>query len=593
MSGGLIDSNKCDLGAGVNVDGESGFFKLTGGTISNNISSGSGGGGGGVLVSGGATFIMSGGVIENNSATRGGGVWNWDSSTTISGGYIRQNRGTYGGGVCVFKKEFDGTETSLVTMTGGEISSNVGIDSPSSYGAGIYVERKTSFTMSGGSVSENSSTFGGAVYINLDSEGSSWGTFSMGGSAYIPYGAEGETGAGKNDVQTTMPLVIADNLTMDAPVAYITPIAYMADLPVVSGTPELLSANYRKFSLTEDSAGNEWNISEAGVLVQILPYPSLPSTVSELTEDTYGISSEEELRRLAEWVNTANKLTGKTFVLTRNISLTEEWTPIGSNASGCYFAGVFDGNGKTVSGLSVNSTDSYVGFFGKVQKGTVKNLTVEGSVTGGTNVAGLVGYANVTGTIIENCVSKVTVTQTSGTGAGGIAGSTYGDVIIRSCINLGTVTGKSSVGGICGSITGKIHNSANLGSVIADSSVGGLAGNNSSAEIKNCYNGGSVEVTESQTTKGAVDGSTGTNGTYAKVFWISGTCDSAFGTTSTVAADVTEVNKNSYELSQMAQGLDSGIYDSSVLGSDESVYKTWQYTYTMEGLPYPVCLPVT
>ena len=84
----------------------------------------------------------------------------------------------------------------------------------------------------------------------------------------------------------------------------------------------------------------------------------------------------------------------KTIKLGNDIELTGTWTPIGIASGGHFFEGTFDGQKHTIKGLRVNTDDAYAGLFGYVRHGTVKNLTVEGSVRSisGTNTAGIVGY---------------------------------------------------------------------------------------------------------------------------------------------------------------------------------------------------------
>ena len=91
-----------------------------------------------------------------------------------------------------------------------------------------------------------------------------------------------------------------------------------------------------------------------------------------------------------------------------------EWTPIGT--SDAPFTGTFDGNGATISGLSVTKcTDGAAGLFGYVgTQGKIRNLRVAGAVdvdaTGSANnlayVGGIVGYNKG---LIENCMNLVTV----------------------------------------------------------------------------------------------------------------------------------------------------------------------------------------
>ncbi len=95
----------------------------------------------------------------------------------------------------------------------------------------------------------------------------------------------------------------------------------------------------------------------------------------------------------------------KVYQLQNDIALSNAWTPIGTYTTA--FSGTFDGNGHTISVVVVNSsvevhksgTTSYKGsaFFGR-NNGTIKNLTIKGTVTGEGAYSGLVAAYN-TGTI--------------------------------------------------------------------------------------------------------------------------------------------------------------------------------------------------
>ena len=132
--------------------------------------------------------------------------------------------------------------------------------------------------------------------------------------------------------------------------------------------------------------------------------------------DPYRISTGAELAWLAAQVNDGNDFSTKTVTLTNNIDLNNKaWTPIGNSDS--VFAGTFDGNGHTISGLYINITGSYSpakkgrlyqGLFGCVEDGTVQNLIVTGSVTIGNEksvnvsyIGGIVGIND--GGKVQNC----------------------------------------------------------------------------------------------------------------------------------------------------------------------------------------------
>lgn len=127
-------------------------------------------------------------------------------------------------------------------------------------------------------------------------------------------------------------------------------------------------------------------------------------------------------------------------------------SPIGTSAD-APFKGVFDGNGHTISGLTLTGSHN-VALFGVINGATIENLTVEGSVTAtGNNVGGIVGFAYMNCTV-WNCTADITVSGANGTGIGGvvgkIGGSTVGTFVLEDCTNLGIVNGKLYTGGIIG-----------------------------------------------------------------------------------------------------------------------------------------------
>ena len=176
----------------------------------------------------------------------------------------------------------------------------------------------------------------------------------------------------------------------------------------------------------------------------------LPATVRAAegtADDLIEISSEAELKDFRNKVNAGEKnLCAK---LTKDITLSEDWTPISSNAQypSEAFSGIFDGNGHTIKGLRINASTAYQGFFAYTNGATIKNLTIDGSVTSSENyVGGIVG--NAPNTTIQNCLFSGSVTTTKNKGAyvGGIAGyaggsSTAAKTTITGCVNKATVTG--------------------------------------------------------------------------------------------------------------------------------------------------------
>ena len=126
--------------------------------------------------------------------------------------------------------------------------------------------------------------------------------------------------------------------------------------------------------------------------------------------DPYLITTADQLAAIKD------DLTGY-YKLDNDIVLTGTWTPIGTfdpEADGETpkaaeaFTGTFDGDGHTISGLTVDG-DIAAGLFGCVANGTVKNVTIENAtVSGGCMVAAAVGYA------YNSTVEDVTLTASEG-----------------------------------------------------------------------------------------------------------------------------------------------------------------------------------
>ena len=225
-----------------------------------------------------------------------------------------------------------------------------------------------------------------------------------------------------------------------------------------------------------------------------------------------------------------------------NYRLTDDIDLTGKSGQACIgndttpFTGIFDGNGKTVSGVSLNITGHKgVGFFGIVKDTEIRNLTVKGSVTSGTNFAGGMIGAVTGNALIENCTSEIVVNAPSRVGGvvGGLVlnnalGTAAGteldleagaEVIIRGCTNAGTVTGTGAsagngrVGGVVGTAsTGKtggrhytIENCAHTGDVTGFEAVGGVLGYTDHASknggtVVGCSNSGTIKGVSSKAT---------------------------------------------------------------------------------------------
>ena len=213
-----------------------------------------------------------------------------------------------------------------------------------------------------------------------------------------------------------------------------------------------------------------------------------------------------------------NDITVNTGVLNADGTLVSDtsgfkvWTPIMGNSYPDYYAGTFDGQNHTVSGLYFNDSSVLrIGLFGVLgTNGKVYNVGVVDSYFCGYQLVG--GVCGAKYGAVENCYSASTVSGTDS--VGGVCGNNfYGDM--KNCYNTGAVIGtRYYIGGVCGILNeGKIENCYSTGTVSGSSepSVGSVCGL-SFDTITNCYfdsskcdknavgrNKGTVEKTEGKT----------------------------------------------------------------------------------------------
>ena len=257
-------------------------------------------------------------------------------------------------------------------------------------------------------------------------------------------------------------------------------------------------------------------------------------------QGNYTVTSAEGLKNIAKLVNDGN--TGIDITLTGNITLTGEWTPIGTKSQP--YTGTFNGGGKTITGLTVTGSNEYAGLFGRIGSGgKVKNVTLKDvkieSNNGMGNVGGVAGwsYGN-----IENCSVSGSVSGNST--AGGVVGAQWGGSI-TGCSSSATVKGTQRAGGMAGatnsgaSLTGcyATGDVTLVSNDIGTCYAGGVVGNNgSSSTLKACYAWGSVTGSKSSGTV-YVGGVTGSNdlGTLTACYHAKGTVSGPDGTTGGVA----------------------------------------------------------
>ena len=232
---------------------------------------------------------------------------------------------------------------------------------------------------------------------------------------------------------------------------------------------------------------------------------------------------------LLEWNEAARNDLSINCTLIADIDLTgKERTPIGSNINYVYtgYTGTFDGQGHTISGLTINQARFAVGLIGCIDKGgTVKNVQLKDVNISGESEVGAIAGASL-GTVIGCSVEGGSVTA-SLTVAGGVVGYSrslgtgeHGDII--GCSSSATVQGESSVGGVLGVITdGFITACYSTSDVVATrteyaAKAGGAVGNSTTGTITACYHA-SGTITGQGNIGGAIGQNTG--GVLTACYW--------------------------------------------------------------------------
>ena len=204
-------------------------------------------------------------------------------------------------------------------------------------------------------------------------------------------------------------------------------------------------------------------------------------------QGNYTVTSAEGLMNVAELVNGGK--TDINITLDTDLDLTgKEWTPIGNYEK--QYTGTFDGNGKTITGLTFNQPE--------------------------TNNVGLIGNLGENGMVQDVKLDKVNIKANNN--VGGIVGTNKGGSIIG-CSVSGDISGVRQVGGVMGWFTGNGIATAcyHVGSVSGSQYVGGVAGNSSYGSLTACYHVGNV--TGSQYVGGVTGIATGSLAKVIACYW--------------------------------------------------------------------------
>lgn len=312
-------------------------------------------------------------------------------------------------------------------------------------------------------------------------------------------------------------------------------------------------------------------------------------------ENPYQIATEEQLRYLASSINKDVNYKGIYFVLTNDITLTQEWTPIGIayNGGNAYpFSGQFDGQGHTIYNLSIGSKENpanlfTTGLFG-FTNGSASNTEISYAVT-----IKNVHLANVS-------IYNTTENQNY---CGTLLGNGQNGIILDNCSAQGQITAETfssfnRVGGLVSSaLRGTIINCRANVDVTGTTDTnrtyaGGLISLSNRTTVMNCYATGNITGASSQTNKTSVGGLIAQNGGVVINCYATGNVVSLvpttdvgglFGRTTGIAAnencyyntDALQQSGNAVASQNVGSAvLVNGAYEENVVGLSANELKT-------------------
>lgn len=232
--------------------------------------------------------------------------------------------------------------------------------------------------------------------------------------------------------------------------------------------------------------------------------------VDELEQTKGALGSTKSQQTIGNWTQLSQMVSDGNYLLTTNLNGNGQTWTIKD------FTGTFDGGGKTISNLTINTPTAMGGFFGTITNAIVRNVRfINLTVNGQSYLGGVAGYA--VDSLIQSVGVEGNINGSNAIATGGLLGEMNGGQVLQSYMK-GSVNGSILfTGGITGFIgptdaaAGEIYQSYAWANVTADTSVsnrlvytGGIAGLNTGSRIQEVYAVGNV------TGRGYVGGLVGT-----------------------------------------------------------------------------------
>ena len=285
------------------------------------------------------------------------------------------------------------------------------------------------------------------------------------------------------------------------------------------------------------------------------------------------ISSINDLEYISN--NQTSQVLANNYALNTNIgwktNTTYNFTPIGLNNSSPFLGGL-NGLNHTITNLYENSSNFYVGLFGRTSNvgfpienltllnynltqtvsgwvgalvggdsgTTISNIILSGGQVSGYGSSSAFGTGGVGGLAGYSCQAMIKDSKSSGSVIGLGSGYNFGGILGQSAsssanffsnnTNSGSVTGYSNVGGLVGNNAESIYNSTNSGYISSSGNVGGIAGYLSGsgyAGVYDSYNSGEVAGLSSSSAVGGIAGYSYSGGVFST--YNTGTIKNNFG----------------------------------------------------------------
>jgi hypothetical protein len=320
----------------------------------------------------------------------------------------------------------------------------------------------------------------------------------------------------------------------------------------------------------------------AGSSVIAAASADLSFTLFPDADEAITIADEEQLDIL-------HQRTDVDYILTANITLTNDWTPAGT------FTGTFDGNGHVISGLKYEASGSNdIGLFSYAKNATIKRLGLKDArFVGNYQVGAITGTAE--NTLIQECFVEGSYVEAYDR-AGAIAGVIRDGAIIENSYAAATdlKAREHQVGGLVGASREVTNGTLKISNTYFEGTVTG--GSNRACGILSLVDSDAEILIEK--TVNLATGITGGNGNYR--FRIADTSSKTSATLSdnyslaaTIVGDAPISEDNEYYGTDKRHG--ANIPDGDENAKTQAFYETtldWDFDNTWfmldEGNAYPV-----